>query len=134
MYLKEYYSFYNRGKIDLILNNIYYIQTVKKKNGKNGWLLAHLPYVIFDYIVDDPVLKVQFLKLQNQKKVLMKLATITLSSTLEEKCYLSGTCGKDLIIIMYKSFSNILLNNFTKLNNGCLSLQNSANLSKKRKL
>jgi hypothetical protein len=93
-------------------------------------------YAIFYYIVNNSNLEASFLKLSNQKQLLIKLAMLSLNANgfFDENVLicLFGNSIKTLYAQMYKSFCNILLNNFTKHKND--NFQNVQNLKKKRKL
>jgi hypothetical protein len=78
-------------------------------------------YAIFYYTVNNSNLEASFLKLSNQKQLLIKLAMLSLiANGFFDEIFLIclfGNSIKTLYAQMYKSFCNILLNNFTKHKN-----------------
>jgi hypothetical protein len=88
------------------------------------------------YYVVNSDMKEMYFQCKNQKSVLINLTYFSLEhhgffNELEVECYSCGGTIKDIFKILCSTFSNILLNNYTKVINDVYATESS---NKKRKL
>ncbi|MGH9701693.1 MAG: hypothetical protein ACRD52_19840, partial [Candidatus Acidiferrales bacterium] len=100
-------------------------------------VLFHMCAII-EKIINDNSLESDFLKLKDQKSILchLTLLSVDLDESLKE-LYSWCICGKnnkDILVMLFSIFSNVLLNDYTKKKNNDAHFEKNESKNKKRKL